>query len=157
VVAALRRSRDTPAKPQRCAAKPSRADLAGWVSIGTARALFQSEPASLYDAAHWARLLASSGQLYPCHCSRRMLADLSAAPADGRPIQALPRRSLPIGGTRMAAKAQLALAAAPGRLHGLNWIEREAGWMVPTGLSVDVGASQGRWLLWLITWPTAVA
>jgi len=116
-------------------------------------ALFQSEARSLYDAC-LARSALLLGHFYPCHCSRRMLADLSA-PIGGWSalIQVSAARSFLAdwGYQGMAASSSWRLRLAGAALHwpetglDLSWADG------PTAVGdVVLRRADG---LWLITWP----
>jgi len=87
------------------------ADL-GWLGLDwDGPALFQMSAAALTT-----RQLASarsSGQLYPCHCKRPMLAIFSSPHGGGPPYQVSARRSCRLG--YQGWPPQLALAAGAGR------------------------------------------
>ncbi|NQV10571.1 MAG: tRNA glutamyl-Q(34) synthetase GluQRS [Cyanobacteria bacterium] len=95
-------------------------------------AFFQSERRPLYDAA--LVRLRSSGQLYPCHCSRRMLADLSAPHGGWSPYPGLCRAVPAAWGARAGRQPSWRLRLAPGRLHWPELVGPEAGLDGPTAV-----------------------
>ena len=80
--------------------------------------LRQSERRGLYHSLLSA--LRSQGCLYPCHCSRRMLADVSAPTALGRSIQEPALAWLRIGAPATGVCPAGGCGSQPGRWIGLN-------------------------------------